>query len=755
MTDPEVPNRTWTEADRLAALARYDILDTPAEAAFDDITRLAAQICDVPIAVVNLIAKERQWFKSERGLGVRETPLDVSICAHAILQPGLFVIPDTTKDARFACNPLVTGEPGLRFYAGALLETPEGLPLGTLCVLDYKPREITEDQGFALKVLARHVMGLLEARLRVAEAERLAEDLRRSTAQFRVLADSMPQIVWSTRQDGYHDYFNRRWYAYTGTRPGDTDGDGWLGLFHPEDLDRIQRTWRHAYTTGEPYEIEYRLRAADGSYRWFIGRALPERNADGQIVRWYGTCTDVEDQKRTEAALAESRARLELAQEATGVGTWEWDVKADAIRWSASLCQLYGQDLASGTFDLMHWVSRLHPDDQSRALAAVTDLIEHPRPLDLEFRAVLPDGRVRWLLSRYRPEPGPDERAMVVRGVDVDISERKLAEERERLLMREVDHRAKNTLAVVLSLVRLTRAETKEEFADAVEGRVAAMARAHSVLARDKWTGADLATLVRDELDLFPPVQVQASGPEVTFVADAVMPVGLALHELATNAAKYGALSTEAGQLDLAWRIDGQGSLVLDWRESGGPPTAPPTHRGFGSTLLRTTIEEQLGGRLLFDWRPEGLMLEIRLPSTHLCLRSGLGIAPEAGAQGGPLPRRVLVVEDGALIAMELENALRGMGCDVVGPALTLADAERLAGNPMLDAAVLDVDMHGCSSLPLARRLRSRGIRVLLCTGYEDVLDADWGDAPRLAKPFSRQSLTAAMAALISPPPSS
>ena len=128
------------EEFRLGSLRSYGILDTPREADFDEVVEVASAICGTPISVINLIDQGRQWFKAEVGLGVRETPLDSSICAHAILQPGLFIVPDTTQDRRFADNPLVTGDPHLRFYAGALLETPEGFPLGTVCVLDYKPR---------------------------------------------------------------------------------------------------------------------------------------------------------------------------------------------------------------------------------------------------------------------------------------------------------------------------------------------------------------------------------------------------------------------------------------------------------------------------------------------------------------------------------------------------------------------------------------------------------------------------------------
>ena len=168
----------WNEADRLAALQGYGILDTSTGPIFDDFVRIAAQVCEAPIAVVNLIDATRQWFAAEIGLGVRETALDISICAHAILQPDVFVVPDLTLDSRFDCNPLVTGEPGLRFYGGALLETPDGLPLGTMCVLDYKarPQGLTERQAFTLRALARQVIAQLELRRAVAEKELMVQE---------------------------------------------------------------------------------------------------------------------------------------------------------------------------------------------------------------------------------------------------------------------------------------------------------------------------------------------------------------------------------------------------------------------------------------------------------------------------------------------------------------------------------------------------------------------------------------------------
>lgn len=168
------------EEARLLALQRYDVLDSPVESDFDDITQLISRICETPISVINLIDRDRQFFKSEIGLGVRETPLDISICAHAILQPDVFVVADTMADKRFVDNPLVTGDPHLRFYAGALLETSDGFPLGTLCVLDYQPRVLDDLQIASLRVLAKQVMTQLELRRALAHEQRIAETLQRA-----------------------------------------------------------------------------------------------------------------------------------------------------------------------------------------------------------------------------------------------------------------------------------------------------------------------------------------------------------------------------------------------------------------------------------------------------------------------------------------------------------------------------------------------------------------------------------------------
>ena len=181
----------WTEDERLAALDRYGILDTPPEAEFDEVVRMVADLLDAPIAAVNLIASGRQWFKSETGLNVREMPLDNSICAQAIFEQDRMIVPDMTKDPRFDCNPLVTSSPGLRFYAGELLKTPDGLPIGTLCVLDTKtrPEGLTGQQALVLRTLANQVMHQLELRRVIAQRDQGLAERRRVEARQAALLE--------------------------------------------------------------------------------------------------------------------------------------------------------------------------------------------------------------------------------------------------------------------------------------------------------------------------------------------------------------------------------------------------------------------------------------------------------------------------------------------------------------------------------------------------------------------------------------
>ncbi len=283
----ERPVSRWTEEQRIAALRRYDILDTAPERAFDDLVALACETCDTPISVVTLVDEARQWFKAERGLGIRETPRDASICARAMLEPGVFVVPDTTKDRRFSANPLVTGAPGLRFYAGATLESDDGMPLGMLCVLDYQPRDgLTDSQKRILEVLARQVMTQMELRRALAGQ-------RKSDDRYRSAIEAMDGIVWTNSAGGEMRGRQPGWSALTGQTEAEYQGFGWAAAVHPDDAQCTIDAWRQAVAARRPFVFEHRVRDVDGSWRLFSIRAIPTLEPDGTIREWVGVHTDI------------------------------------------------------------------------------------------------------------------------------------------------------------------------------------------------------------------------------------------------------------------------------------------------------------------------------------------------------------------------------------------------------------------------------------------------------------------------------
>ena len=331
-----------------------------------------------------------------------------------------------------------------------------------------------------------------------------------------------------------------------------------------------------------------------------------------------------------------------------------------------------------------------------------------------------------------------------------DITERKANEEARILLSREVDHRAKNALAVVQSLVSLTQAPTKEEFLKAVRGRVSALGRAHSLLAQNRWEGADLAGIIAEETAPYQMAgQVHIEGPPVVLAASAVQPVSLVIHELATNAAKYGALSVGPGRVDVRWRILPDQTLEVRWMEAGGPPVQPPTVKGFGSTLVRELASHQLRGQLNINWHIDGMQLSVVLPPSIYRFEAGIArviveeLMHEAakGIQGG----RVLIVEDETLIAMDMSSQLSLLGWDVVGPAATVQEALGLiAETALLDAAILDVNLAGVLVYPVAQALLNKGVPILFCTGYEQLDDhAVYNHCPIVRKPIDFTLLAA------------
>jgi len=453
---------------------------------------------------------------------------------------------------------------------------------------------------------------------------------------------------------------------------------------------------------------------------------------------------DITERRAAEAALIESRRRMEGIVESAMDALITVDEQQRIILFNPAAERLFGVDAADAVGGSLE---RLIPE---RYRSTHAEHIQRFKAAGVTTRRMGALADISGLRANGEEFPLEASISQVeVGGATLgtvilrDITERRANEEARHLLAREVDHRAKNALAVVQAVVSLTRAATKEEFIVAVVGRVAALGRAHSLLAQNRWEGGDLAKICADETaGCHREDQVQILGPRVVLSPSAVQPVGLLIHELATNAVKHGALSVDPGRVEISWTILPDGDLELRWKESGGPSVEEPTTAGFGSTLVKQFTTRQLGGTLDIHWPTSGMQLIATLPSSTYRFDhppSPAEAASESVSEDVPTLRRgrLLVVEDETLIAMAVSRDLASLGWDIIGPAATVEEARQLMHRtPLPDAAVLDVNLAGKLVYPLAEWLQAKRVPFVFCSGYEQLEDYPaYERCPRVRKP--------------------
>ena len=661
-----------------------------------------------------------------------------------------------------------------------------------------EPHAWTDDE----RTLANEVGERTWAAVERARAE---ARLRESEDHYRHSVELNPQTAWTSGPDGQLDHVSRRWFEWTGTSGL---GSTWAEGLHEEDRARTFEAWGRSVATGEPYDVEHRVKMRDGSYRWMHSRAYPRRDDSGAVVKWYGTTEDIHERRvaeeelrqesrtlvtlnytgaavaseldlekvvqlvtdagveltgarfgaffynvlneagesymlytlsggersafegfgmprntavfhptfsgegvmrsdditadrryglsgphhgmpkghppvksylavpvitrsgevvgglffghpdaamfderdeqlivglagqaaiaidnarlyqaaqrelrerrEAEAALRESEEHMRLALSAGQLGDWSWDAASDKVDLSKRGAEIFG--VPPGPH--LTWrelQALLHPEDAARAASAVEAAMRSGDDYGVEYRVRRPDNGVQvWVAARGRPILGEDGAPTGMIGVVQDVTARHRAEEHLQLMINELNHRVKNTLAIVQAIAHQTLRGATAESRAALDGRLMALSSAHNLLTRETWEAADLSGVVNEALDACngESGRFHCEGPHVRLEPKTAVTIAMALHELCTNATKYGALSNAEGRVSVTWRVepDGEPRLRLTWRESGGPPVSPPERRGFGSRMIERALAAELQGQVRLDFRPEGLVCEIDAP---------------------------------------------------------------------------------------------------------------------------------------------
>jgi PAS domain S-box-containing protein len=543
-------------------------------------------------------------------------------------------------------------------------------------------------------------------------------------------------------------------------------GRDFFAHVHPDDLPELCAALDTALHGAGCYQAEFRAVRADGKTRWLTSHgALIHAAGDGAPLLLSAN-VDVTARRQAEDALRTSEERFRRAMHAVAGLIYDWDIQTDRTYRSDGLERLVGirPEATDGTWQ---WLKdRMHPDDLAALMPRLDAMLQgDTTSYAFEYRLRHADGHWVHVWDRGCIQRDASGRAVRAVGSSSDISELKGNEARQSLLMAELDHRVRNILASVTAITRQSRAEGRsiDDFVSTLSGRIEAMGRAHSLLSQSHWEGAPLQALLDQEVARYRHANadpVCINGEDVVLRPKAAQSLALALHELTANAARYGALSTEQGRVDIAWRLaaadEVEAALLLEWRERGGPPVTTPSSDGFGTLVLRRMLAHDLGATVDLEYAPGGLVCRIALPARQIVGVHGTGDRARPGLTALPgqpagLSGAVLMVEDSAPVAAEIAGLIEELGCRVVGPAASLDEAERFMAEHELDAAVLDINLNGVKVYPLADQLRARRVPFIFITGYElaYALHERFGDVPCLAKPIQRFAVSSALAQIL------
>ena len=579
------------------------------------------------------------------------------------------------------------------------------------------------------------------------------------------LLQALPVAVYTTDTEGRITFYNEAAAEFWGHRP-EIGKDRWCGswrLYSPDGRPMPHDECPMALTLkqGKPVRgAEAILERPDGTRVPFIPFPTPLRDESGRLTGAINVLVDIAARKQAEIKSAWLSAIVASSDDAIVGKTLEGIITS----WNEGAKRIFGYDESE---IIGQSITRIIPpeliDEEARILGQLKQgkRIEH-----FETVRLTKDGRRVNLSLTVSPVRDNSGKLIGASKVGRDVTERKRAEETRQLLLNELSHRVKNTLATVQSIARqsLHRAKSPADFVSKFSARVQALATAHSLLTQNTWLGAEMSELVRDQLQLgvSDDTRISCSGPRITLDPQAALHLALVLHELGTNSRKYGSLSVPGGRLSISWAIkmNGGRNIAIEWKERDGPAVHAPSEQGFGTMLIEHSLQAD-GGTASIGYEADGLTCHIKFPLKAV-LRSDAetfsfaapaGIEPVALEQvvnpSGLAGKRILVIEDEALISMDLETSLTNGGCEVRGPASTIDEAKHLIEKGDFDGALIDANLAGSPVDELAAALAKRNIPFAFVTGYgRDALPSAFGEGIVLDKPFTQEQLLATIGLL-------
>jgi PAS domain S-box-containing protein len=574
------------------------------------------------------------------------------------------------------------------------------------------------------------------------------------------LLAALPVAVYMTDAEGRITFYNQAAADLWGCEPalGSTRWSGSWKLFWPDGrpLPNDECPMAQSLKEGRPIRgVEAVAERPDGTRVRFLPYPTPLRDENGRLVGAINLLMDVTDRYRAELESTRLAAIVASSDDAIISKSLEGRITS----WNAGATRIFGYE---ATEMVGQSILRLIPPELHHEERDILARLQRGERIDhYDTVRMAKDGRrldISLTVSPLRDRLG---RIVGASKVARDVTERKRAEKLQRLLLDELNHRVKNTLATVQAMASqsLRRAKNSEDFVTSFSGRLQSLAKAHGLLTEAKLQGAEVMELVREQVEIggVDDERISYSGPLLVLGSQATVHLGLVLHELATNARKYGALSVPSGRLSINWEMQTNGGrkLLLEWKERGGPNVTAPQGRGFGTTLIEQTLRGH-GGEVFLNFGAAGVSCRVSLPLPEQTIIMERHPRADMGDERGQINRapnrgkRVILIEDETLVAMELEANLTEAGYEVVGEAGNLDQARHLIETTACDAALLDLNLGGHQVDEVVAALKRKNVPFAFVTGYGRAgLPDGCADTTVVEKPFSRERLLAAVAMLL------